>query len=228
MADESWLLSKAESMQLSRLLIILFCMSSIGLKAQVIKDKAALKLVNKLEKKYDKFNTLEATFDLIIEIPENEKQTQSGRVVQKGDQYYLDTEAQSVYSDGKSIWLYLKNEKEVQINSIDEEEDLINLSPKGILAMFDKDKFEYAITQTENDISHIEIKPMDSDVDYFKVRLIIDTNSNELKESKVFYRDGMVTTLVVNDIMANKEYAAGTFTFDPTSLPDVHVEDLRF
>jgi len=216
-------------MLMSKLLIILFSLSSFGLSAQLIKDKAALKLVNKLEKKYDKYNTLEATFDLVIEFPEADKQVQSGRVVQKDEQYYLDTDAQTVYSDGKSIWIHLKNEKEVQINSIDEgEEGLLNLSPKGILAMFDKDKFEYAITNTENDMSHIEIKPLDSDSDYFKVRLIVDTNSDELKESKVFYKDGMVTTLIVNDIMANKEYTLETFTFDPSSHPGVHVEDLRF
>jgi len=196
--------------------------------AQNIQDKNALKIINQLEQKYNTYQSIEANFNLTTEIPEEEPIKESGKFIQDGTAYHLDSDQQTIFSDGKSIWLFLKNQNEVQINSIAEDEgSLINLTPRGIINLFNNSEFDYAIVNEEKGISHIEFKPLDKNSEYSKARLAIDINKKELKSAKVFYKDGIRLTLDVVDITPNQSYDAEIFVFNAAEYPGVHVEDLR-
>lgn len=207
-------------------LMLSMCVGAVS--AQVIQDEDALALINTLEEKYNAYQSLEAQFSLTINIPEEEAIVQSGMVIQRGQNYFLDTESQAVYSDGKSVWVHVKDDAEVQINDIDEDEgSLMNLSPSGILSMFDKDKYEYAIVKKESSLNQIELKPMDRDSDISKVRIEINIKSEELTNATVFYKDGIRSHVNVSDVTANKSYNDSIFKFDATKFPGIYVEDLR-
>ncbi len=212
-------------------LLTLFAIIALGqtyISAQLIQDQDALDIVHELEKKYNSFESLEATFNLIIEIPEEESIIQSGNMIQKGNAYFLHTESQDIYSDGKSVWVHLKDDNEVQINSVEEDEaSLINLSPKGIFALFDEETYEYAIVKKEGSINQIEFKPMDQDSEFSKIRISVNTKSKALIHTKVFYKDGMRSTLEVGQVTTNQTYDAQQFIFDVDAHPGVYVEDLR-
>lgn len=209
-------------------LFVLFALSYTQISAQLIQDKDALDIVHQLEKKYNSFKSLEATFKLTIEIPEEESIIQSGNMIQKGNAYFLNTESQDIYSDGKSVWVHLKDDNEVQINSVEEDEaSLINLSPKGIFALFDEEIYEYAIVKNEGAINQIEFKPMDQDSEFSKIRISVDTKSKSLLNTKVFYKDGMRSTLEVGQVSTDQNYDDQQFVFDVDAHPGVYVEDLR-
>ncbi len=196
--------------------------------SQQIQDENALKLINELEEKYNAYSSIEANFKLTTEIPEEEPIIESGTFIQSGEAYHLDSDQQKIYSDGQSIWLFQKRQNEVQINSIDEDEGSVaNLTPKGIIALFNNQTFDYAIVNEENGISYIEFKPLDRDSEYHKARLAIDLQKKELSSAKVFYKDGIHLTMDVVDITPNQTYDAGIFVFDASQYPGVHVEDLR-
>lgn len=208
--------------------MIMLSMFVNAVSAQVIQDVDALALVNSLEEKYNAYQSLEAQFNLTISIPEEEAIIQSGKVIQKGQDYFLDTESQAVYSDGKSVWIHLKNDSEVQINDIEEDEaSMMNLSPSGILAMFDQNKFEYAIVKKEKDLNQIEFKPIDRDSDISKVRIEVNVKASELIYATVFYKDGIRYHVDVSDVTANQSYDDSIFTFDASKFPGIYVEDLR-
>jgi outer membrane lipoprotein-sorting protein len=59
------------------------------------------------------------------------------------------------------------------------------------------------------------------------MRLTVDKKTNKMVYLRVFSRDGSRYTLKVNDIIANKKYDPGIFTFNPKVAPGVHIEDLR-
>jgi len=184
--------------------------------------------VRKLEVKYNAYSAIEAAFSITIEIPEEEPILQEGKLIQKGDMYFMETEAQTVYSDGESMWLHLKEDHEVQINDIEEDEaSVINLSPKGILAMFDETTYEYAITNKEGHINHIEFKPLDKDSEFRKLRVSINTKTNQLLDTKVFYTDGIRYTMTVATVTPNLSYEDEVFVFDASKFPGIYVEDLR-
>ena len=195
---------------------------------QTIQDENALKLISELENKYNAYKSLEASFRLTTEIPEEDPIIESGKFIQSGDAYHLNSDQQQIYSDGRSIWLFQRRLNEVQINSIDEGDgSMISLTPKGIIALFNDKDFDYAVVNEENGFSYVEFKPLDRDSDYHKARLAIDLNKRELTNAKVFYKDGIHLSLDVINMIPNQTYDAEIFVFDAAQYPDVHVEDLR-
>ena len=215
-------------------ILLTFCFVNISF-AQVSEtsDPAAKAILEKLRNKYEAYKTVEADFQLIIEIPEEDKEVQVGNLAQDGDKYKLDLDNQAIYSDGKTLWLYLKSNNEVQINSVEdfEEDDEDFLSPKDLLRIYEKEDFIYGLTNEGIEkgvaIQQIEFKPTDKDSEYAKMRLTIDKKKNQIMRVKAFAVDGARYTMDVKKFKPNLAYKATDFIFDAKKYPGIHVEDLR-
>ena len=212
------------------IIILTAVVTSLGI-AQGNIDKEAKNILEKLSKEYNSYASMEVTFDLILDLPDQSPETQNGKVIQKGDKYVLDLDDQAIYCDGNYVWLHLKDNEEVQINDIDEDADDAFLTPKDMMTIYESDDYTYGITGTEKSkgtsITLIEFKPTDPDSEYSKLRLSVDKKANRMTSMKVFSKDGSKYTLVVKDIIKNKDFADAAFVFDPKKFPGIHVEDLR-
>ncbi len=196
-------------------------------------DPAAKAILEKLRNKYEAFKTVEADFNLTIEIPEEEEEIQTGNLAQDGDKYRLQLNNQAIYSDGKTLWLYLKSNNEVQINNVEdfEEEDEDFLSPKDLLRIYEQEDFIYGLTNEGYEkgiaIQQIEFKPIDKDSEYAKMRLTIDKKKNQIMRIKAFAVDGARYTMDVTKFKPNLAYKSTDFIFNAKKYPGIHVEDLR-
>ncbi len=218
--------------------ILLLSIFSVGLFAQNFtkkedSDPKAKEALDKMRKKYMDYQTLEADFSLEIEVPQQEKETQKGKLIQQGDKYRLQLNDRILVSDGKSSWLYIKKNKEVQINDVDEDQKSEGgiSSPKDLLRAYEWDDYIYGLVNefTENGklVQQIEFKPVKKDTDYSKIRLTLDKRTSEVVSIKSFGKDGIRHTLILNKLTPNKQVPASTFTFTKSECPDCHFEDLR-
>ena len=64
-------------------------------------DQEAQKILDKVSNKYEAYKSIEATFSLNIEIPEEPIDTQTGKLKQEGDKYNVDLNFYSMICDGK-------------------------------------------------------------------------------------------------------------------------------
>jgi outer membrane lipoprotein-sorting protein len=196
-------------------------------------DPAAKSILNKLKAKYDGYKTMEVDFALEIEIAEQPKETQKGKLSRQGDKYRLAMGSQDVISDGKALYLIMHNNKEVQINNMPDEADEDNIfSPKAIFDLYQSDKFVYVlvneIARGGTVVQQIDFKPLVDNPDYVKFRMEIDKNRGEVLNVRAFGRDGSRFTFVLNRITPNKTFAASEFAFNKANYPGYHVEDLRY
>lgn len=195
-------------------------------------DPKAKAILDKVQKKYKGYKSLEATFTLDIELPEQPKQVQKGKMARKGNQYQVELNNQGILCDGKSMWVILHNNKEVQINNMpDPSEDDNLLSPEAIFNFYTTGKYIYALTNEYAEkgrvLQQIEFKPIDRSSEYSKLRLTIDKNTSELANAKAFAKDGSRYTFTFTKLTPNKTFADNYFTFDKAKYPGYHVEDLR-
>ena len=201
--------------------------------AKETSDPAAKAILEKLRTKYEAYASVAADFELTIEIPEEDKEIQNGNLIQIDQKYRLTLDNQAIYCDGEVLWLYQKNNNEVQINNVDdfEEEEDEFLSPKDLLRIYEKEDFIYALTNDgyENGkaIQQIEFKPLDRDSEYAKMRLTIDKKKNQILRIKAFSIDGARYTMKITQFQPNQNYKIADFVFNPAKFPGVHVEDLR-
>ncbi len=194
-------------------------------------DPEAKKVLDKIRKKYEAYKTLEASFNLSIEVPGQPKEVQKGKISQEGDKFRLEMDQQIIVSDAQTTWVYLKKNNEVQINNAQPGADNGFLTPKELLKRYQKGDFLYAINDklTENGkvITLIEFKPKDRNSEYSKFRLSIDEKAGTIQGIKAFSKDGSRYSFDISRLSTNKSFAAGTFGFDTKKYPGVHVEDLR-
>ncbi len=212
-------------------LIFLFLFLSIQSLFAADADPRAKALLDEVKKKYDSYRSISMDFRLIIEVPGEERQIQTGRMIQQGEQYFVQLPDRDIYCDGKSLWLYLKEENEVQINNVEEDEDSGIVSPRDFLEIYQSNEYEYALTnefvEKGRQIAQIEFKPVDSDSDIAKIRLTIDKNTKEILQLRTFYKDGTRVGLVLSGLSANEIYPVETFRWKKSNCPDCYVEDLR-
>ncbi|MEI6409309.1 MAG: outer membrane lipoprotein carrier protein LolA [Bacteroidota bacterium] len=195
-------------------------------------DPAAKKVLDKIRKKYEGYKTVEAAFSLTLDVPTKPKDVQKGVIGQEGDKFRLDMDQQTIVSDGKTTWVYLKNNNEVQINNADPAgSDNGFMTPKDLLKRYQKGDFLYALTDKamENGklLSQIEFKPKDKSSEYSKFRLSVDEKTSEIKSILAFHKDGSRYTFVITRLNTSKAFNADYFKFDTKKYPGVKVEDLR-
>ena len=195
-------------------------------------DPKAKAILDKLRKKYEAYPSLEAEFSMAIEIPEQPKALQKGKMQQKGAKYRLEFNGQTVISDGKSLWVILPKNKEVQINNLpDADEDDAILSPQSLFRIYEKQNFAYALINEYAEggkiLQEIEFKPLDRFSEYSKLRLTLNKATSDFVEMKGFTKDGARYTLSITKLTPNKPFTDATFTFTKTAYPGYHIEDLR-
>ena len=187
-------------------------------------DPEATKILKQLQAKYEKFTGIYSDYVLIIDNRET-KEEQNGKIIQKGDMFHVVNDGNQIFCDGVTLWMYMKKNNEVQINEYSKDDD--PMSPNRILKIYDaQDEFIYAITNDYGDKVDIEFKPVDTDVDFSKLRLEIDKVKLQVNYIKVFAKDGTVYTLDINIIKdINPEDSA--FKFNKLKFPGVKEVDMR-
>ena len=145
----------------------------------------------------------------------------------KGDKYRLMIAGQLVISDGETIWTYIEDAEEVQINAIDDSDETI--TPSNLLTSYNhdykskyvKETFQYGTT-----VHVIDLTPEDGK-SYYKVGVIIDKTKDQLLEITIYDKNGSTYSYIINSFTPNIELDDAQFTFNPDDYLDVEIVDMR-
>lgn len=208
------------------------CLWGVIGEAHAQNDPKAKAALDRMRKKYEAYQSLEGEFNLTIEIPEQPKEVQKGKLSQKGDKYRVELAGQTIMSDGKAVWIILAKNKEVQISDLpDPSDDDQFLSPQSLLRIYDKKNLTFALVNEYAEgtkiIQQIEFKPTDRMSDYAKMRLSLDKKTGDFIEMKVFAKDGSRYSLKLTKVTPNKAFADSAFVFTKDQCAGCYIEDMR-
>ena len=211
-------------------LLLLTMISVVGLKAQNT-DAKAKAILAEVSKKYRSYNVIKTDFSYMLENPQAKiKETQQGSLIAKSEanKYKVTMTDQELYSDGKSQWTYLKDNKEVQITDVDNNTDGIN--PAKIFTIYEKG-YKYLFTGEKKvgakTLQTIDLSPLDIKKSIFKIRLTIDKAAKQITNVVIFDKSGNRYTYAIKSFTPNVKVAESVFAFDAKKYPGVEVVDLR-
>lgn len=192
-------------------------------------DPVATQLLSKVKSTYKSYKALKADFTLHITNADAQyDEKQAGQLYIKGNKYKIVTPEMERFSDNKSVWTYFKDQKEVQINEFNATGG--EMSPIQLLSIYDRD-FSAVINgeTTVKGIKYttVDLKPNDTSLPYFKVRLVINRQTNHISEAVIFERNATRYTYKISNMQPNMTLIDGLFVFDKTKYPGVEVVDLR-
>ncbi len=197
--------------------------------AQQVSDPEARRILEKMSKKFSKFKTYQVRFKLKLDIPEtDDDEIKTGTLWVQGQKYRLDLGDQLVISDGKTLWTYLKESNEVQINNDNPEN--ADFRPRDLFKDYG-DEYLYQLvakgTLRDKPVYIIDLTPLDKKKPYFKIRLYVDQKSYQLWRAVIFDKGGTRYVFDVQSFVGDIPMPESLFTFDTTAYPGIQVVDLR-
>ncbi len=191
-------------------------------------DPKAKTILDNLSKKTKAYISIKAEFLLTITSKKDGvNESQSGSIQLKGNKYNLSIKGQEVISDGKTVWTYIKESEEVHINTISNDENDGTFSPDKLFTLYETG-FKYKYVEEKNNIHSINLYPKDASSKAFhRITLFVDKIKNEIKEVKVYGKDGSEATYKIKTFTTNTALPDSLFTFDKAKHPKVEIIDLR-
>jgi outer membrane lipoprotein carrier protein len=211
-------------------LLTVIILLSISLNAQEIGrgDKKSNEILERLTRKTESYKTMRAEFIFKMENLETGVSEQTdGVLLVMGNKYRLDIAGQTVISDGVTLWTYIADANEVQINSAEESEE--SISPNKLLSSYTKDYRSKFIAEDflyGAAVNIIDLTP-ESGKSFYKVRLIIDKAKDQLKDVTIFEKNGSTFSYVIKKFETNIDADDRRFTFSKNDFPGVEIIDMR-
>jgi outer membrane lipoprotein-sorting protein len=212
-------------------IVTLLLLSGFTCVTQAQTDVKAKTILAGVSKKYKSYSAVKADFSFTFYSPQAKvNETSNGTLYVKAavNKYKVIMTDKEIISDGKNQWTYLKEDKEVQVNKIDNSEDDIN--PAKIFTMYEKG-FKYIFTGESKIGSkvyqNIDLAPLDAKKSFFKIKLSIDKAAMQLSNVVIYDKNGSKYTYHVKAFVPNVKIPESTFSFDAKKFPGVEVVDLR-
>lgn len=209
--------------------ILLFGVLSLLSASAQQKDLKAEQILNGVSAKYKGYKSVQADFIIKMETANSSATDQQyGTLYLKANKYKLILSNQEIISDNSTVWTYLKDVNEVQINTFEKDDN--SISPTEIFTIYEKN-FLYAFTEEKTiagkTLQIIDLTPNDKNKPFFKIRLAIDKSAKTIQSAIVFDKNGNRYTYEIKKLTPDVELNETFFTFDSKKYPGIEVVDLR-
>lgn len=192
-------------------------------------SKEADILIDKISKRYKKFKSIKADFTYTIESKaEKISEKQKGKIVIKGNKFRLDIAGQIIICDNKTQWTYSKEINEVNIQNYKPKEGIMRLD--DIFTMYSKgfvSRIAETVKENGHELTVIELAPKDKKKNYFKIKLFVEKQNQQIIKSVIFDKNGSIHTYVITNQIPNIKFEDGYFTFNPKLYPNLEINDMR-
>lgn len=206
---------------------IVLVVLATGLFAQG-KDPKATALLDEVSAKTKAYKTIQADFTYTMENKQAKiHETKTGVLLVSGDKYKLTASGQTVICDGKTVWTYLKESNEVQVNNLENKDDA--MTPSKLLTSYNKNYKATIIKDkdvTDPNQEAIELIP-NVTKNFVKAVLVVDKTKKQVKAFKLFDKSGNIFTYKVTKFQTDVPSTASDFAFDASKFPGVEVIDMR-
>jgi outer membrane lipoprotein carrier protein len=192
-------------------------------------DPKALEVLDAMSKKYKAIPAFEANFDWnMTNDVEKVNELFKGKITVKGDKFKMVLPEQEVINNGATIWTYLPDAKEVNIDNYDKNSDDVN--PSKIYELYKKNfKYLYLQDKVEGGVmcDEIDLVPEKKDSQFFKIKMFISEKDKSIQSWTMFDKGGNRYKYTITKFNPNSKVEDTFFSFDPKKYPGVEVIDLR-
>jgi outer membrane lipoprotein-sorting protein len=101
-------------------------------------------------------------------------------------------------------------------------DDIFTMYNKGFVS-----KMGENVKESGRELTVLELAPKDKKKNYFKIKLFIEKNNQQIIKTIVFDKNGSVHTYTITNQIPNIKFDDGYFTFIAKKYPNVEINDMR-
>lgn len=213
--------------------IILMCtVLFITIFSSAQQDEKAKGILDKVSEKTRSYKTISADFSFSMENKEMEiNEKNEGSIKLKGKKYSvnLSDAGIQVFSDGTTLWNYMKDGNQVIISKIDDESSDLT-DPTSLFSIYEKgfdSKFVSEKMEDNKTIYQIDLFPNEDKQEISKITVSIDKESMMIHAAVLYATDGNLYVIKIKKLETNIDFPDSEFVFDASKYNDVETIDWR-
>jgi len=187
------------------------------------------RIIKELQKKYEQIANLSADFNQIdqFKLTGSENQTSGKIYIKNGIKFRLETDEQTVVTDGKTVWTYSRMNNQVLIDRVKEGEG--SLLPRDLLFKYPRDYYATLLEETKiggEKFYCIKLDPKEGVQGYIKtMKIWVHTKSYIISKIEYIDFNNNVTVFEIRKADTTTVLSDSLFLFEPGS--EMQVVDLR-
>jgi len=208
------------------LLILTF---GIAISANAQYDAQAKKVLDGMSSKYKTIASFTAHITYILDNTEDDiHESFEAEIGIKGEKFRMFADEQEIIINGSTVWTYLADGNEVNIDTYSPEDD--DVTPSNIYNIYEKG-YKYVLFGEDKiggkvyDV--VDLSPENTDSDYFRIRLTIAKSDHILKKFTMYAKSGNRYTYDISNFNSDANLDDSYFNFDVAKYKDVEIIDLR-
>jgi outer membrane lipoprotein carrier protein len=215
---------------MKKILILFLVLVGFAQLANAQYDPKALEILDEMSAKYKKLGAFKAQFTHALEnATENISEQFKGEIVVKGEKFRLIMSGQEIYNNGRTVWTYLPDINEVNIDNYYPEEG--EMTPSKIYTAYQKG-YKYLFVEEIKDgrqtLHVVDLVPENAQRNpIYKIRLKINKDSKQLNSWELFDKSGNHYIYSITDFDTDVQINDSYFNFDLSKHRGVEVIDLR-
>src|SRR5574344_2319065 len=169
-------------------LSIILAVAIAFMTGSIYAQTSANALVKKTIDKLNSHKNIEISFDYQVSNGDaglSKKDT--GKAIMQGDAYRLEIADQQISSDGKTLWTYLVDNKEVMVSDASNDDNI--MTPIKLISTYDKNYKMRFVNTKEKGVKAVEMTNAKSD--FNKVIMKIDEATNTIKGAEIYDVNGL-------------------------------------
>uniref|UniRef100_UPI0032165C16 LolA family protein n=1 Tax=uncultured Draconibacterium sp. TaxID=1573823 RepID=UPI0032165C16 len=192
----------------------------------------AKKILDEVSAKAKTFKGVSANFVFSMENKEMEiDEKNEGSIKLKGQKYCvkLPEAGVEVFSDGTTLWNYMKDGNQVTISNIDDEGSEL-MDPSSIFTIYEKGFRSEFVDEKKvgaKTIYRINLFPDSDEYEVSKIEVSIDKATMMIHEATLHGTDGNLYGILVTRMESDKDFPDSDFIFDVSKYTDIEVIDFR-
>lgn len=175
-------------------------------------DANAKKILDAVNNRIKNVKGINATFSLISKSRAGKVNNNvRGKMLVKGDKYYIKQGASEIFSDGNKTWNYNGN-NEVTVTSVDDGGQMF--TPQKFLSnTYDKD-FTYKLVSSAGSFHEIQLAPKDRRKNFQRVNVFVDKSKMMITRARILDKSGNTIELNLSNINTAANIPDNAFVFD--------------
>ncbi len=210
---------------MKKFLILFFSLAVISAYSQ--KDQKANDLLDQVSSKTKAYKSIKADFSYKMENTKAKiNEQKQGTLLLSGDKYRMEASGQTVICDGKTIWTFMPETNEVQVNSLDNKDEA--LTPSKLLSNYNTNFKSKLLNDKNTDPGTVKIELVPNTIkNYNRAVLSVDKSKLQVKSFVIYDKNGNIFTYTITRFQTDMPLGAADFTFDAKKFPGVEVIDMR-
>lgn len=213
---------------MKKLFLTLICFLSVAETLAQSKELSVAEITDRMQKRYERIDNAVADFTQIVQFGFSKIEHQFSGVVtmKKPNKYRIESEHQTIVTDGATVWAYSPVNNQVVIdrykenqNSVSPERFFVNLPSNFYVTIVGREKDKDA------NLHILKLVPKDDRSFIKTVRIWIEDRSWNVRKVSILDSNETETTYVLSNLQLNSKMNDNRFTFVPP--PETEIVDLR-